>query len=79
MRRRHATSPGFSGLYRDLGIPSRKRHESACKLILSVGGCFTIRIHVQSVVRNYHSYGHLLLALGIIREPPFFKYFNLKD
>ena len=36
MRRRHAISPGFSGNYRDLGIPSRKRHASACKLILSV-------------------------------------------
>ena len=37
MRRRHAISPGFSGHYRDLGISSRKRHDSACKLILSVG------------------------------------------
>ena len=36
MRRRHAISPGFASLYRDLGIWSRKRHDSAYKLILSV-------------------------------------------
>ena len=36
MRRRHAILPGFSGHYPDLGILSRKRHDSACKLILSV-------------------------------------------
>ena len=49
MRRCHAIlPPGFSGShYRDLGLPSRYRHESACKLILSVGrypilkGCVT--------------------------------------
>ena len=35
-RRRHAISPGFSGHYRDVGNSSRKRHGSACKLILSV-------------------------------------------
>ena len=36
MRRRHAISPGFSGHYQDLGIASRKKHDSACKLVLSV-------------------------------------------
>ena len=36
MHRRHAISPGFADHYRDLGITSRKKHDSACKLILSV-------------------------------------------
>ena len=42
MRRHHAISPGFSGHYRDLGIWSRKRHVSACSLILSVGRSSTL-------------------------------------
>ena len=36
MRRRHAISPGFPDQYQDLGISSFKRHDSVCKLILSV-------------------------------------------
>ena len=35
--RRHAISPVFCGHYRDPGISIRKRHDSACKLFLSVG------------------------------------------
>ena len=37
MRRRHVTSPGFSGHYQDIGISSLKEHDSTCNLILSVG------------------------------------------
>ena len=37
MRRRNAMSPGLSGHYQDLGIPSLKRHASAYNRILSVG------------------------------------------
>ena len=36
MRRRHAISPGFFDHYQDIGIGSRKRPNSACKLIVSV-------------------------------------------
>ena len=55
MPRRHAISPGFCSHYRDLGIPSRKRHDSACKLILiawftslhldSAAPRFTVHLH----------------------------------
>ena len=39
MRRRHTTSPGFSGHYQDLGISNLKSHDTACNFILSVGYC----------------------------------------
>ena len=48
MRRHHAISPGFSGHYQDLRIPSRKRHDSACKLILSVGALQCDHIHANT-------------------------------
>ena len=35
MRQHHAIPPGFPGKSRDLGLPSRNKHDSACKCILS--------------------------------------------
>ena len=49
MRRRHTTSLVFFDHYQDLGISSRKRHDSACNRILSVGTALSGAIYVRGL------------------------------
>ena len=59
MRRRHATSPRFSGHYHDLGMPSLiNGHDSACDCILSVGrGRRTYRAAARVAVAPHPAVG----------------------
>ena len=64
MRRYHAISPEFSGHYQNLGIASRKGHDSVCKLILSVVGgaaqVFSV-VHTVNVVAKTQACAPLAL------------------
>ena len=53
MRRRHATSPGISGHYRDLRIGSRKTHDSTCKLIISMANNPGLHVSQLAVLRSH--------------------------
>ena len=74
MRRHHAISPGFSGHNGDLGISSRKRHVSACKLILSADTAADLVF-----VPHTTQYLGVLCIVGIFRGTPLYVFVRSRD